>query len=62
MLPEGRQQPDQASNAIVNRAWVCHEGFTNKEIVDLTILVGLINVWNRIGVGFRLQHPADDHA
>jgi AhpD family alkylhydroperoxidase len=33
--------------------------FTEKEIVDLTVLVGLINLWNRIGVGFRLQHPVD---
>lgn len=31
--------------------------FTDKEIVDLTVLIGLINIWNRIGVGFRLQHP-----
>jgi AhpD family alkylhydroperoxidase len=31
--------------------------FTEKEIVDLTVLIGLINLWNRIGVGFRLQHP-----
>jgi AhpD family alkylhydroperoxidase len=31
--------------------------FTDKEIVDLTVLIGLINLWNRIGVGFRLQHP-----
>lgn len=31
--------------------------FTEKETVDLTVLIGLINLWNRIGVGFRLQHP-----
>jgi AhpD family alkylhydroperoxidase len=31
--------------------------FSDKEIVDLTVLVGLINLWNRIGVGMRLQHP-----
>lgn len=40
--------------------------FSDKEIVDLTVLVGLINLWNRIGVGFRLQHPVAaagrDHA
>ncbi|KAB2912640.1 MAG: carboxymuconolactone decarboxylase family protein [Hyphomicrobiaceae bacterium] len=36
--------------------------FTDKEIVDLTVLVGLINLWNRFSVGFRLQHPAADHA
>ncbi|MGD9803363.1 MAG: carboxymuconolactone decarboxylase family protein [Hyphomicrobiaceae bacterium] len=31
--------------------------FSDKEIVDLTVLVGHINLLNRIGVGFRLQHP-----
>jgi AhpD family alkylhydroperoxidase len=31
--------------------------FTDREIVDLTVLIGLINLWNRLGVGFRLQHP-----
>ena len=32
--------------------------FTEKEIVDLTVLIGLINVWNRICVGLRVQLPA----
>jgi AhpD family alkylhydroperoxidase len=27
--------------------------FTPKELVDLTLAVGLINVYNRLGVGFR---------
>ena len=31
--------------------------FSQVEIANLTTLVGLINLWNRIGVGFRLQHP-----
>jgi AhpD family alkylhydroperoxidase len=31
--------------------------FTDKEIVDLTLLVGHINLLNRLGVGFRLQPP-----
>lgn len=31
--------------------------FTDKEIVDLTVLVGHINLLNRLGVGFRLQPP-----
>jgi AhpD family alkylhydroperoxidase len=31
--------------------------FTPLEIANLTTLIGLINLWNRIGVGFRLQHP-----
>lgn len=33
------------------------ENFTEKELVDLTLLIGAINVWNRISVGFRSVHP-----
>lgn len=32
--------------------------FTDEEKVNLTMLIGAINVWNRISVGFRGQHPA----
>ena len=32
--------------------------FTDKEIVDLTVLIGLINVWNRICVGLRVPLPS----
>ena len=31
--------------------------FSDVEIANLTVLVGLINLWNRIGVGFALRHP-----
>jgi AhpD family alkylhydroperoxidase len=31
--------------------------FSDKEIVDLTVLIGLINVWNRIAIGMRFVHP-----
>ncbi|MGF2734577.1 carboxymuconolactone decarboxylase family protein [Marinobacter sp. DUT-1] len=31
--------------------------FSEKEFVDLTLLIGVINAWNRIGVGFRNAHP-----
>ncbi|KEA65767.1 4-carboxymuconolactone decarboxylase domain/alkylhydroperoxidase AhpD family core domain protein [Marinobacterium lacunae] len=34
--------------------------FTDKELVDLTLLIGAINVWNRIAVGFRYAHPLLD--
>ncbi|WP_269914570.1 carboxymuconolactone decarboxylase family protein [Acinetobacter sp. HY1485] len=27
--------------------------FTEKEVVDLTYLVGLVNVWNRLAIGMR---------
>lgn len=31
--------------------------FSEVEIVNLTLLVGLINSWNRMAVGLRSQHP-----
>jgi AhpD family alkylhydroperoxidase len=31
--------------------------FAPKEIADLTILVGMINLWNRIAIGMRNEHP-----
>lgn len=33
--------------------------FSAKEIADLTILIGMINLWNRVAVGLRAQHPVD---
>ena len=33
--------------------------FTPKEIVDLTMLIGAINVWNRLSIGLRSVHPED---
>lgn len=34
--------------------------FTEKEIVDLSLAIGAINVWNRLAIGFRLVHPVVD--
>jgi AhpD family alkylhydroperoxidase len=31
--------------------------FSEKEAVDLTVLIGTINLWNRLAIGFRAQHP-----
>jgi AhpD family alkylhydroperoxidase len=31
--------------------------FSEVEIVNLTLLIGLINSWNRMAVGLRAQHP-----
>lgn len=31
--------------------------FDEPEAVSLTMLIGAINVWNRLAVGFRAQHP-----
>jgi AhpD family alkylhydroperoxidase len=33
--------------------------FSDEEIVKLTLAIGLINVWNRLAVGLRAQHPID---
>ena len=31
--------------------------FSEEELVTLTMLIGTINVWNRIAIGFRSLHP-----
>jgi AhpD family alkylhydroperoxidase len=31
--------------------------FSPKEIVELTVLIGLINLWNRLAIGMRAQVP-----
>ncbi len=31
--------------------------FTDSELVNLTTLIGAINAWNRIAIGFRAVHP-----
>jgi AhpD family alkylhydroperoxidase len=33
--------------------------FTEAEIAKLTIAIGTINIWNRVAVSFRSQHPLD---
>lgn len=33
--------------------------FSEAEQVQLTLLIGAINVWNRLQVGFRSPHPAE---
>ena len=33
--------------------------FKPKEIVDLTMLIGTINAWNRLSIGLRSVHPED---
>jgi len=30
--------------------------FTDKELADLSALIGLINAWNRLATGFRYRH------
>ncbi|MEZ2131128.1 MULTISPECIES: carboxymuconolactone decarboxylase family protein [unclassified Sinorhizobium] len=38
------------------------EFFSEEEIVKITVAIGAINVWNRLAVGFRSQHPIDKPA
>ncbi len=33
--------------------------FSEDEILTLSLSVAMINAWNRLAIGFRLQHPAD---
>jgi alkylhydroperoxidase family enzyme len=33
--------------------------FSEDELVGLSIGIATINAWNRLAIGFRLQHPAD---
>lgn len=44
--------PDEAFNEVKQQ-------FSEEEMVALTLAIGAINTWNRISIGFRLQHPAD---
>jgi AhpD family alkylhydroperoxidase len=42
--------PDDAFTAV-------EAEFSPKETVDLSVLIGMINLWNRLAIGMRLQHP-----
>jgi AhpD family alkylhydroperoxidase len=44
------QAPDQDYAAVKSH-------FSDAEQVRLTLLIGAINTWNRIAIGFRLVHP-----
>lgn len=33
--------------------------FDDQEIIALTLLIAIINTWNRLAVGFRVEHPND---
>lgn len=34
--------------------------FSEEEITKLSVAIGTINIWNRLAVGFRTQHPLDE--
>lgn len=33
--------------------------FSDDELIALSIAIGMVNVWNRLSIGFRNQHPKD---
>ena len=33
--------------------------FSEEEMTKITVAIGAINIWNRLAVGFRAQHPLD---
>ena len=34
--------------------------FSDEDISKMSVAIGLINVWNRLAVGFRSRHPIDE--
>ena len=42
--------PDDAHHEVRAR-------FSERQLVNLTTRPGLINLWNRLAIGFRSQHP-----
>lgn len=49
-LSETADVPDDVYQAL-------RASFTEEEMVELTLLVNMINAWNRINVAFRVVHP-----
>jgi AhpD family alkylhydroperoxidase len=39
---------------------VAKSTFLEDELLALSIGIAMINAWNRLAIGFRLQHPADN--
>jgi AhpD family alkylhydroperoxidase len=36
--------------------------FSEEDMTRITVAIGTINIWNRLAVGFRSQHPVDKPA
>jgi AhpD family alkylhydroperoxidase len=36
--------------------------FDDKKLIDLTILIGMINLWNRLAISLRYEHPVSTAA
>jgi AhpD family alkylhydroperoxidase len=43
-----------APDAVYDEA---RQQFNDRELTELTVAIGLINLWNRVQVGFRAIHP-----
>jgi AhpD family alkylhydroperoxidase len=41
---------------------VLRKHFSEEETVKITVAIGTINIWNRLAVSFRSQHPVDKPA
>jgi hypothetical protein len=37
-----------------------HRRFTEEERVSLALLIVAVNAWNRVKIGFRAVHPAEE--
>ena len=51
-LVSKRHAPDDAYEALRSH-------YSDKQIVNLTILIGQINLWNRLAIGMRYVHDVD---
>jgi AhpD family alkylhydroperoxidase len=52
-----------AVDHVPDEAWdAARAEFSDKELVDLTVAIGMINTWNRMAVSFRLLHPVAGEA
>lgn len=52
-----------AADNVPDKAWeAARAEFSDKELVDLTVAIGMINTWNRLAVSFRLLHPVAEAA
>lgn len=38
------------------------EWFSEPQLVEIVVAIGMINLWNRLAVSFRTQHPLDNAA
>ena len=39
---------------------IARAAFSEEELVNLTVAIGMINVWNRLAISFRALHPVTE--